>query len=290
MFHLAVIGVSDAEARELGSRVHGATLAAADESDAAGDAVAVLEWVHGSLQRVESSLAAGKPVLVSVQAGLSSEILQQLLELGRTSGGRLTMANPFRFLPSRMLIHQQIDAGKLGAPGLIRVHRWECAHTMSRNPTPSGSLLCDLDLATWCFDRWPTLVYAVGFGSTDSTERSGIQVHLGFPGGGMAMACHFDRLPSGDGYGSMVVIGSTGAAYSDDHQNTQLHFSGEIPRAIRTDEGIVSTTAMIQAFVRREHTSADATLAHWERIAALGEAVLESLETKRAVRPKVELP
>ena len=33
--------------------------------------------------------------------------------------------NPDRFLPSRQLIRQQIEAGKLGEVGLIRIHRWE---------------------------------------------------------------------------------------------------------------------------------------------------------------------
>ena len=52
----------------------------------------------------------------------------------------------------------------------------------------------------------------------------------------MALVDHCDHLPAGDGYHSLAVIGSAGAAYADDHQNMQLVFRGGHPQAIRTEE------------------------------------------------------
>ena len=38
---------------------------------------------------------------------------------------QVVVVNSDQFLPSRQLIRQQLDTGKLGEVGLVRVHRWE---------------------------------------------------------------------------------------------------------------------------------------------------------------------
>ena len=45
------------------------------------------------------------------------------------------------------------------------------------------------------------------------------------------------RLPAGQGYDSLSLIGSRGAAYSDDHHNSHLLFTGGHPSALIDDSG-----------------------------------------------------
>src|SRR5207245_1284905 len=96
----------------------------------------------------------------------------------------------------RQLIRQHLDAGKLGEPGLIRLHRWTA-------PDSASSILLDLDLVHWYFGRSPNLVHAV--------EQESLLVHLGFSGGGMALIDRLIRADQG-AYRSLSVIGSNGAA------------------------------------------------------------------------------
>ncbi|MCP4903899.1 MAG: hypothetical protein GY910_02880 [bacterium] len=64
----------------------------------------------------------------------------------------------------------------------------------------------------------------------------------------MAVLDFSDRLPEGQGYDSLSMIGSSGAAYSDDHHNTHLLFAGGNPAALIDDcgEGLVHE---VQGFV-----------------------------------------
>ena len=119
-----------------------------------------------------------------------------------TIGSTEIAFNPDRFLPSRQLIRQQLDSGKLGDVGLIRVHRWEptvgqvfnlpgvggqvenLPHEI--NVLPTG-LLRDLDLVLWLVGKPPDSIYAVSRSESSDSQSKFIQVHLGFPGGAMAL-------------------------------------------------------------------------------------------------------
>src|SRR5262249_16610800 len=162
-----------------------------------------------------------------------------------------------------------LDAGKLGEVGLVRVHRWGSG--ASGNP-----MVRDLDLASWLVGKQPNLVYAVG--------REGlIQVHLGFPEGGMALLDSTDRLPRGDASHSLSVIGSAGAAYADDHQNMQLVYRGGHPQAVRADEGARQFTALIQEFADGVQAGRDlsGTPTSWKRVWAVVAAVERSLQSRQ---------
>ena len=64
----------------------------------------------------------------------------------------------------------------------------------------------------------------------------------------MAVLDFSDRLPVGRGYDSLSLVGSSGAAYSDDHHNTHLLFAGGNPVALIDDcgDGLLHE---VQAFV-----------------------------------------
>ena len=125
---------------------------------------------------------------------------------------REIVINPDRFLPSRQLIRQQFDTGKLGEVGLIRVHRWEPRGSASADDVHGlpASLLRDLDVVLWLIGHSPDAVYAVEQTDSNPSNSRGrfLQVHLGFPSGAMALLDFADRLPPGEGYQSLSLIGS----------------------------------------------------------------------------------
>ena len=274
MIRLAVIGAKAVRWQELTPRLRGVTLGA-------WLAHAELHTIDGAVffgppwTDVERFLGEGKHVLLSADAGWSKEILQSLAEIAQKTNTRFVIANPERYLPSRRLIRQQLDAGKLGEPGLIRLHRWApAAH--------DGSALRDLDLVMWYFGKPPNLVYAVGH-----------VVHLGFPGGGMALLDH--AVVPGDRYDSLSVICSSGAAYADDHQNMQLIFRGGSTAAFRTEEGIQHWSALVQDFIDSivgpksdpfMKTAGLESYPTWPVVLTVSEAVHQSLRTKQAVVPE----
>lgn len=127
-------------------------------------------------------------------------------------------AFPWRFSPQAQSIRSSLDDGQLGTPGLLRLHHWH----------PGGITMDEqiaaVDLALWLFGAVPDTTYC----TSSSSNRL---IHLGFPGGGMAMIGFSGALPDDDGYHSLSLIGSRGAAYADDHRDRNLVFSGGSAKA-----------------------------------------------------------
>jgi predicted dehydrogenase len=236
---------------------------------------------------VERCLSGGTHVLLTPRAWLSADALERL-SAARRSGAQLAVANPDRYLPSRRLIREQLDTGRLGEPGLVRIHRWLPPDPESEGPRDALAtpVMQDIDVALWLMGEAPDLVYAVERAGEDRRGRS-TQVHLGFPGGGMALIAYSDQLPRGDGYQSLSVIGSTGAAYADDHQNMQLLYRGGRPEAVRVDERGRQLLALVQEFVADLDQGRDlsATVATWRTVLAVAGAARQSVGSRRALRP-----
>jgi predicted dehydrogenase len=162
----------------------------------------------------------------------------------------------------------------------LRLHCWETSSAeldpwiIARRQAVDG-----IDLAHWIFGRLPNRVYAFG--------RPGyVQVHLGFPTGGMALIDYATSLPSGGGYSSLSVIGSAGAAYADDHHNRNLLFSGGVPRAIDPGEGPFHLIAQLGEFVSAIEEAREPAITGNDGILAIqvAEAAVASLESHRALR------
>ncbi len=222
MLRLAIIGEPPAG---IFRRLRGCLSAPPEDCDA----VAVLSG------DVRPHLAVGRRVLLADIDGLTPDLL---------GAPRLSIANPDRHLPSRRLIHEKLDSG-LGDPGLVRIHRWS-PHPLL--PTR------DIDTALWLMGRTPDIVHAV--------RSPGVaQIHLGFPGGGMALVAQAWG-PALGAYASLSVIAANGAAHADDHPNHQLVFKGGVAHAVPCDEGDMATASMIQAFIDNTPTDRDA----WRRV------------------------
>ncbi|MBC7854075.1 MAG: hypothetical protein IAF94_11615 [Pirellulaceae bacterium] len=174
-------------------------------------------------------------------------------------------------LPSRQLIKRELDAGKLGEPGLIRIHHWDARGEADAGHELPSALLQQVDVILWLMGKSPTLVYAVEHGTNPGKQGRYLQVHLGFPGDAMALLVYSSLHPHGDPYRSLHVIGSAGAAYADDQQNMQLLYKGGQPRGVMAQE------------VAMSKPTHEAVPQDWDNVLAVADAVNRSLKSRQAV-------
>lgn len=247
------------------------------------DAILLAGPPHPDLTTLGQLLAAKAHVLLIADPCPPGTKIQGAFTFAQSVGVRLAVVNPDRYLPSRRLIRGQLPV-PLGEPGLIRLHRWEPAGAATAGlPDP---LLRDLDVVLWLAGRRPDCVFAVGHQS-DAPGRY-VQVHLGLPGGGMALLDYTDRLPPGDDYRSLSVIASSGAAHADDHQNVQLVYRGGHPQALRTEETAGMLAAIAQDFIDaiRSGREPEGGVEGWRDVFAVADAVERSLASGAAVTPE----
>lgn len=251
-----------------------------DRGADAFDAVIIPESNHARSSLALQAAEAGKHVLTASPLAPSVEDAERVVEECRSADVRLMASSSLRFMPSHQAVKDALAEGKLGDPGLLRMHRW----SQPGGPTNAddivlGASVNGIDLAIWLFDGMPTEVYAVG--------RSGYaQVHLGFPDGGMALIDEARTLPNGDGYLSLSLIGSSGAAYADDHHNRNLVFQGGDPSAIDTGQGSAALTAQLEEFASAVEEGRDPAPSGAENCTALqvAEAAVTSLQSQQALR------
>lgn len=267
MIRLAICGLEGPALLALGRRLRGAVVDPPGDRDAA----VVLDCSTRSIATAELFLRSGRRVLVTPAVCPSLELLEGFVDLCRVSAGRLAILNSTRYLPSRQLIKNQIDAGKLGVIGLVRIHHWEPDDNIHRGAVLSSIL----DLAAWLVGKEPACVYAVSDANPAYT-----QVHLGFAGGAAALVdvCMPRPWPAPvtgtirQDCRSLSVIGSTGAAYADDQ--------------MREPEGHLACAAMTQEFVNGIQSAMDfgQTVSAWRGVLKIGQAVERSLTMHQVVR------
>jgi len=220
----------------------------------------------------------GKHVFLAGPCTESEEQAAKLVELCRSRGVTLFVGDLPRNTPACAPMLGRLAEGKLGAPGLLRVHRWR-----QEKPKAMSDLLGDIDLSLHVFGNAPTEVFA--------TQRDGagrVQVRLGFPDGGMALI-DYATLPSGRGYDSVCLVGATGAAYADDHHNSHLLFTGGDPQAWISDSGN-GLTKEVEMFVDCMEGNAVPPLGCEDilRVHRVLGAVQEALETGGVMRQRGE--
>jgi predicted dehydrogenase len=241
MIRLALVGTAEHSRLflPLASRLKQAVLTAVEETGKlqAGSVDGIVLCGAGPLDGLRAALATAKPVLTDFP-GSSAELMSLSAESAK-HGSSIVVANLERYRPSLQSIQQALAAGKLGQPGLVRIHRWTSAGT--------PRFAADIDLALWMFGSLPSKVFALAR-SAQTGETDYVQIHLGFPGGGMGLI-DVSRVPSASGdYYSFSLIGSTGAAYADDHHNQQLLFRSGQAVALKTGEEDAARLAWLQDF------------------------------------------
>ncbi|MDP6112964.1 MAG: Gfo/Idh/MocA family oxidoreductase [Planctomycetota bacterium] len=231
---------------------------------------------NGPLQveTIELAANAGKHLLVESPIASSAQRADEMIANCDRYGVSLMTGQAMRFLPEVAAIKESLESGKLGEAGLLRIHHWGAARQ-----SDIGRIVREIDLANWIFGRVPSEIYAAG------TVSEFVQLHFGF---GEAMAViDFATTPSDkSGYFSMSVIGSTGAAYADDHRNMQVLFGGNQPAAITTSTGNLHRLAQLQEFVSaiNEGRSPAITGADGRAAIQVAEASMESLSSGQAMR------
>ncbi|MBI3467651.1 MAG: Gfo/Idh/MocA family oxidoreductase [Planctomycetes bacterium] len=264
---------------------------------AAFDAVLIHSTNRSHELHCRSAAQAGKHILVESPLCLSSEAARSVLDECGRSGVRLMVGQVARFWPSLHTVKESLDAGRLGQPGLLRIHRWESlpsrsSSELSHRAESDGGTLCELireiDLACWLFGHRPTDVYAVGRRQphTQLDDWDYVQLHLGFPEGGMALVDYSRTLPSGDGYYSLSMLGSAGAAYADDHHNMQLLFGVGHPSALLTGQGDKPLLSQLQEFIHAVEENREPPISGTDGLAAIqvSEAAAESIASGHVMR------
>ena len=215
---------------------------------------------HASL--AVAAARGGKHVLVDSPLALTVESADMAIAACDAAGGRLMVGQSLRFAPAQQTLKERLSSGKLGTPGLLRIHRWEplasgdgwqSGHDVLREGTPFlARAIPAIDLANWLFETRPTHVYAVGCKQSSGELESPdyFQIHLGFPEGGMVLIDEARTLPRGDAYFSLSVIGSMGAAYADDHHNMNLLYRGGAPAALNANHGDLHVLSQLEEFTR----------------------------------------
>lgn len=200
------------------------------------------------------AVQAGKHVLVDAPVVVSLAEAELLVDAVKTMGVVLSVGRLPRHTPAIRTIMDRLTSGKLGTPGLLRVHRW----TSHGEQSLAAKTFGDIALVIEIFGSQPTHIYAI-----ERVSCSYLQIHFGFPHGGMAVLDYAGRLPDGPGYDSLSLIGSTGAAYADDHHNTHLLFAGKNATALISDSGnsrYHELHAFVQKIAKDESWSTDCEL------------------------------
>jgi len=271
----APLTVSDGQA---GQALGQAMIAASPESLFAEHAndfdAVVIDADPGQAASLAKAADAGKPAL-------ASPLLADIAALGQADT-LLMPAHAWRFLPAIQAVKRSLDAGKLGDPGLLRIHRWLPPGAPPESLTER--ILPDADLACWMFDGAPEKVWTL---QTPSNPDY-IQFHLGFANGGMAMIDIACSLPAGGDYFSLSIIGAPGAAYADDHHNMNLLYSGGQPSALRASQGRADLAGQLQEFVDAigEQRPAAVTLEDATRTIAVTEQIIESANSSQVIERK----
>lgn len=241
----------------------------------------MLSTSHDQRTALDLLLAQTHLLLVADHVPTESDLASRYAD-AHANGVQTVVVNPDRYLPSRQLIRRQLGS-TLGEPGLIRMHQWLPEVNASDF---SHHLVRDLDLILWLSSRLPDRVFAIEQSENESLGRY-LQVHLGFPGGGMALLDLTNRLPGGDGYASLSVIAASGAAYADDHHNMQLLYRGDRPHLLRTDERTRQYAAIAQEAIDAILAKRDFStgLTEWRNAWNVAAAVERSIKSGQAVAP-----
>ncbi len=246
--------------------------------------------VHSPLEsRADTACALaamGKHILVDAPVATTLADLDRIAQVCHSSNVHIMVRQPLRNSPALQGLRRALDSGNLGLPGLVRLHHWDPTANL-----PVASKLAErvwelcyreVDLACWLFDGQPESVYATCLGEAAAGVELGIQLHLGFAGGGMALVdCLQSPRRGEDAYFMLTLIGSTGAAYVDDHRNTNLLIQ-ERATSLKIDS-TNDVTLQLQEFAHSVSSDPSTSFADdGRRVMAVIDAILESIDSGQA--------
>lgn len=235
--------------------------------------------VHGGPDDVPETLrklvATGKPVL------LDSDYIRSANELERIQvvSAQIAVTQSGRHTAYARSILESLRAGRLGKPGLVRIHRWARAKDGDLESQLRRLVIREIDFTCSLFDAAPTDVFGTRLGTSD--ELMGIHSHLGFDGGMAMIECSLaDRMP----YYSACLIGSAGAAYADDHHNTNLLYGDTTTGRPVANDGS-TWLSQLDAFAELiESGAAENGVAELRKAFEVRDALMNSANTQRVAK------
>lgn len=301
MLRVAVMGADAADWQVVAARVRHACLERcagrwnADPAWESAEAVAFIGDAPLDHDSIVSALAGGRHVLLATQSLPPLSELERWFQLAMSHRVRLDVVNPQLARPSRRLIRQQIDNGKLGEVGLVRISRSVSLRPSVDRGNPAArvatAMLADVDLVMWLIGRAPNTVFAIRRRVETGTAPHGecLHVHLGFANGSSALIMATAAPPGSDESESLSVIARSGAAYADDHQNRQLLFGSGAATAPRAEEGD-AVALLLDEFAVRVPGPFDPSLElrRWQNLAAVRAAVDQSADLQQALNLELD--
>lgn len=234
------------------------------------------EAYHGAIR---TAAQYKKHAFVYGQIGLAADEIDECVRACEEAGVVLYVARPLRTAPYQQAAYSSLASGDLGELGLVRIHSWKQRDTTEMSPL--FLIVDEIDVACWLFDDWPETVYAIPI----KGRANNLQVHLGFPGGGMAMIDCNDGAPSATAtYFSLTMIGSKGATYADDHRNVNLVVNEQEVSALATSQGTDYIWQHLNAFASNIAAGKTDDGSQCLRAVAVAKAVYWSIKNKSALR------
>ena len=166
-------------------------------------------------------LAAAKKHLLLSPHHSTPEFYEQLSAKFAETQAHLVLAQPSRFSSYAESIAESSRGEHLGNTGLIRIHRWMRTGTAGLQKQLWQACVEEIDLTCWLAESSPRHVFACQAKPDASSGTASFVIHLGFESGMAVIDCSTNL---GTPYYSVSLIGSQGAAYADDHHNTNLVF------------------------------------------------------------------
>lgn len=252
------------------------------------DAAVVHSPLEARVDTICRLAESGKHLLVDAPLATTVEELDRAVQACEAAKVRLLLRQPLRNSPAVQNLRAAVDTGRLGAPGLVRLHHWDAPSLDHRDGParrPRIWELCyrEVDLACGLFDTEPDSVFALSLGEDATGIECGVQLHLSFAGGGMALVdCLRTSRCNADPYFMLTLIGSTGAAYIDDHRNTNLLLQ-DGRTALQLDSNTDMTLQLQQFahFLTAEETSS--AVEDSRRATSVIQAALASIDVGQAV-------
>lgn len=208
---------------------------ALDERIEEVDAVVVGPDCESRSAVARRSALAGKHVLVADAFADTLDETEDLVSVCSERGVTLMLGSERLYAPAVQTVKESIDSGKLGALGALRIHCWLSGEDDAAvGPGGrSGALVEQIAIARWLFGSAPTEIFSL------RRARGGaetVSVHFGFADGGMALIDVTLSPPDMQGYYTLSAIGSTGAAYADEHRDAHLVFGEGAPLAFLPEQ------------------------------------------------------
>lgn len=225
------------------------------------DAVVLCNAVASRSDELRQLIGFGKHVLSGFPLGKDAAEVRDLHEYAVQNDVTLVTQRLEQSHPYFQAIHNALSSGRLGAPGLLRIHDWKpAASTELDDVSQFRWLESQVALTSGIFEEVADHLLALPIRGDDGL--CGIQLHLGFPSGGMALVDGGHFLPvRTSGYLSLSLIAARGAAYADDQHNSHLSWDDQgcagLPMVIDVDTYVQQLRFFIECVGDSQASSAE---------------------------------